>query len=48
MNIILEYYRNPMRLELVRHVVPLLIFVFFIAVGLGYAWARAAYTAFTR
>ena len=41
-----EWHRNPLRLELVRHVIPLGIFIFFTALALGYAWAKAAYTAF--
>jgi len=44
----MEWFRNPIRLELVRHVVPLGIFIFFIALGVGYAWAKAAYLSFTR
>jgi NADH:ubiquinone oxidoreductase subunit 3 (subunit A) len=38
----LEWHRNPLRLELVRHVIPLVIFLGLICVGLGYAWAMAA------
>lgn len=44
----LEYYRCPLRLELFRHVVPLGVFIFFIALALGYAWARAAYISFPK
>jgi hypothetical protein len=44
----LEYHRNPYRLELFREVVPLVVFVFFVALFLGYSWARAAYSAFVR
>lgn len=43
-----EWFRNPIKLELVRHVVPLGLFIFFIALSLGYAWARAAYMGFMR
>jgi hypothetical protein len=43
-----EWFRNPLRLELVRHVVPLVVFVFFISLGLGYAWAMAAFRSFPR
>ena len=43
-----EWFRNPIRLELVREVIPLVVFVFFIAVGVGYAWARAACSSFIR
>ena len=44
----LEWHRCPIRLELVREVLPLLIGVFLVAIALGYAWARAAYTSFVR
>jgi hypothetical protein len=44
----LEYHRNPLRLELFRHVLPLCIFVCFMAIGLGYQWARTAYSNFER
>lgn len=43
-----EWFRNPIRLELVRHVIPLGVFIFFIAMAIGYAWARAAYSSFFR
>lgn len=36
-------YRNPLRLEIGRHVVPLAMAILFLGVALGYAWARAAY-----
>lgn len=38
-----DWYRNPVRLELVRHVIPLVIFLGLICVGIGYAWAMAAF-----
>lgn len=41
--ITLEFYRNPIRLELVRHVIPIVIFLGLICVGIGYAWAMAAF-----
>jgi hypothetical protein len=44
--ITLEYHRNPLRLELVRHVLPLCLFLVFLATGLGYAWARTVYSNF--
>lgn len=39
----IEYHRNPIKLELVRHVIPLVLFVCFLAAGLGYGWAKTAY-----
>ena len=39
----IEGHRCPIRLELARHVVPMGIFIFFVALSLGYAWARAVY-----
>jgi hypothetical protein len=48
MLITLEYHRNPIRLELVRHVIPLVLFVCVLATGLGYGWARTAYSNFQR
>lgn len=44
----LEYYRNPLRLELVRHVIPLCLGVMFLATGIGYGWARTAYMNYNR
>lgn len=44
----MEWYRCPVRLELFRHVVPLVVFIFVVAIGLGYAWAMAAFGSFTR
>lgn len=43
-----EWHRNPIKLELVRHVIPLGIWIFFVALAIGYAWAKAAYTNFVR
>lgn len=32
-------YRNPLRMELVRHVIPLSMAVLFVGLALGYLWA---------
>lgn len=37
-------YFNPIRLELGRHVIPLLLAVLFIGVALGYTWAYKAFS----
>ena len=37
-----EWWRNPIKLELVRHVIPLLSFCCFIACLIGYHWAWKA------
>ena len=44
----IEYYRNPIRLELIRHVLPLVVFVAVVATALGYGWAKTAYSDFNR
>lgn len=41
----MECHRSPIRLLLVRHVLPICLFLFFAALALGYAWARAVYMA---
>jgi hypothetical protein len=38
-----EYYRNPIRMELVKQVIPLLGAAIFIGVMLGYGWAMKAF-----
>lgn len=40
----MEYYRCPIRLELIRHVFPMLLGVAAMFLALGYAWARAVYS----
>jgi len=34
-----DWYRNPIRLELVREVIPLVVFLCFVAWCFGYFWA---------
>lgn len=43
-NIIEGPYRNPLRLELGRHIVPLALGVLFLGIAFGYAWAFKALT----
>lgn len=38
-----DWYRNPIRLELVREVIPLVIFCCAVAGFLGYLWAMKAF-----
>ena len=38
-----EGFRNPIKLELVRHVLPLLGLSVFLAIMLGYHWAWKAF-----
>jgi hypothetical protein len=37
-------YRNPFRLELGRHVIPLALAALFLGVAFGYTWAFKALT----
>ena len=39
----IEHYRCPLKLELVRQVIPALIMAYAMGLACGYAWARAAY-----
>ena len=32
-------YRNPLKLEVMSHVVPLIMLMFFLGIAFGYAWA---------
>lgn len=40
----MEHYTFPIRLELIRHVFPLLLAVALICTGIGYMWAKTVYT----
>ena len=42
-----EVYMMPIRLELVREVIPLLGIVFSLGLLFGYLWAMKAYTSFS-
>ena len=36
-------YRNPYKLELINHVLPIALTVFFLGLGFGYRWAMKAF-----